>query len=144
MPPPLIYLAGLALGFALDALLPSGEAPGLLRWVLGPALVIAGLASIRSFVLSFGRAGTSLRPGGPTTALVTDGPYARTRNPGYLGMALLCAGIVLLASAPWALIGVGAAALVVDRSVIRREERYLERKFGADYLVYRSRVRRWL
>lgn len=143
-PPPLIYLAGLALGFVLDALLPSSEAPGPVRWLLGPALVVAGLGLMRSFVLSFGRAGTPMQPGRPTTALVTDGPYSHTRNPGYLGMALLSAGIALLADAPWALGGVAAAMLAVDRGVIEREERYLERKFSAEYLAYRSRVRRWL
>jgi protein-S-isoprenylcysteine O-methyltransferase Ste14 len=143
-PPPLIYLAGLALGFLLEALLPGGGVPGLVRWLLGSALALAGLGLMRSFVHSFARAGTPLQPGRPTTALVTDGPYARTRNPGYLGMALLSAGIALLADAPWALLGVAAAALVVDLGVIRREERYLERKFGSEYVTYRARVRRWL
>lgn len=143
-PPPLIYLAGLALGFVLDALLPSGGLPGLVRWLLGPVLALVGLALMRSFVLSFGRAGTPIQPGRPTTALVMGGPYAHTRNPGYLGMALLAAGIALLAAAPWALAGIAAAMLVVDRGVIRREERYLQRKFGAEYVAYRSEVRRWL
>jgi protein-S-isoprenylcysteine O-methyltransferase Ste14 len=143
-PPPLIYLAGLALGFALDAVLPSGEIPGALRWLLGPALVLGGLSLMRSFFLSFGRAGTAVHPGKPSTALVTGGPYAHTRNPAYLGMALLGSGIALLAAAPWALLGIAAAMVVVDGGVIRREERYLERKFGAEYVAYRSRVRRWL
>jgi protein-S-isoprenylcysteine O-methyltransferase Ste14 len=143
-PPPLIYLAGLALGLLLDAALPSTEVPWPVRWLLGPALVLAGLSLMRSFVLSFGRAGTPVRPDKPSTALVTGGPYTHTRNPGYLGMALLAAGIALLVATLWALFGVAAAMLVVDRGVIKREEGYLEREFGAEYVAYRSRVRRWL
>jgi protein-S-isoprenylcysteine O-methyltransferase Ste14 len=143
-PPPLIYLAGLALGFALGAVLPSATLPWAVRWLLGPLLVIAGLLLMRSFISSFRRAETPVHPGWPTTALVTDGPYRHTRNPAYVGMALFSIGIALLAAAPWALIGVAVAVLVVDRGVIAREERYLERRFGAEYVDYSSRVRRWL
>ena len=78
------------------------------------------------------------------TSLVTTGPYRITRNPGYLGLALLYAGIAALARAPWAYVTLVPALIVVDRAVIAREERYLQRRFGEDYLRYRARVRRWL
>lgn len=143
-PPPLIYLGGLGLGFALEAALPGGELPGPVRWIAGAALAAGGLALMGSFLSSFRRARTPAPPWEPTTALVTEGPYRFSRNPGYLGMALLAAGIALLADAPWALLGVAGAAVVIDVGVIRREEPYLERLFGKPYREYRRRVRRWI
>lgn len=141
-PPPLIFLAGLALGIGLDLLL-EGSVPAIVR-VLGAVLVLAGLALDLSFMRHFRRAGTAVEPWKPSTALVTDGLYGVTRNPGYLGMALWSSGLALLLAAPWALIGVALAALVVDRGVIVREERYLEGIFGDEYRAYRARVRRWI
>jgi protein-S-isoprenylcysteine O-methyltransferase Ste14 len=75
---------------------------------------------------------------------VTDGPYRLTRNPGYLGMTLLYAGIAIAADAVWALAPLPVAIAVIDRGVIAREERYLERTFGAPYTEYKRRVRRWI
>jgi protein-S-isoprenylcysteine O-methyltransferase Ste14 len=78
------------------------------------------------------------------TALVQDGPFARTRNPGYLGLALVYTGIALLAGGRWSLLFLPGVLFAVDRGVIQREEDYLERHFGADYDEYRRRVRRWV
>ena len=143
-PPPLVYLAGLGAGLALDALLPSADLPAVLRWPVGALLVAVGLSLMATFVGAFRRAKTNVDPWKPTTAIVTDGPYRFTRNPGYLGMALVFSGIALLADAPWALLMLVPTIAVIDRGVIAREERYLEGKFGQEYLGYRARVRRWL
>jgi protein-S-isoprenylcysteine O-methyltransferase Ste14 len=143
-PPPLIYLAGLAVGFGLEALLPGGSLPGALRWGLGAALVLAGAALLASFNALFHRHETAVEPWKPTTAIVTTGPYRFTRNPAYLGMALVYVGIALLADAPWVLAPLPFVLAVIDRGVIAREERYLERKFGREYLDYKQRVRRWV
>jgi protein-S-isoprenylcysteine O-methyltransferase Ste14 len=141
-PPPLIFALGLALGFALEALLDGGSF-GWARW-LGVVLVVAGGALNLSFIAGFRRADTAVEPWKPTTAIVTDGPYRFTRNPAYLGMALLSAGIVFLADAPWALLPLPLVLLVIDRGVIAREERYLDGLFGDEYSAYRRRVRRWI
>jgi protein-S-isoprenylcysteine O-methyltransferase Ste14 len=143
-PPPLIYLAGLALGFGLEALLPGASLPGLVRWVLGGVLLAAGLALLASFNTSFTRKGTAVEPWKPTTAIVTDGPYRFTRNPAYLGMAVVYVGIALLAEALWVLVPLPFVLSVIDRGVIAREERYLQRKFGREYLDYKATVRRWI
>jgi protein-S-isoprenylcysteine O-methyltransferase Ste14 len=143
-PPPLIYLAGLVVGIVLDALLTEGSLPWPIRWILGGVLAVAGLALLASFNTAFTRRGTAVEPWKPTTAIVTTGPYRITRNPAYLGMALLYIGITLLADAPWALLVLPVVIVVIDRMVIAREERYLERKFGREYLDYRARVRRWV
>jgi protein-S-isoprenylcysteine O-methyltransferase Ste14 len=143
-PPPLIYLAALGLGFLLDALLPSGSVPDALRWTLGPALVLAGIALQASFVVAFVRAKTNVDPYKPTKTIVTTGPYRLTRNPGYLGFTLFVAGIAVLAEALWIFAALALAVLVMDRGVIAREERYLERKFGEQYLSYKRSARRWI
>ena len=143
-PPPLIYLVGLGLGLLLDAFLPEAGLPAAVRWPLGALLVVAGVSLMATFVGAFRRAQTNIDPWKPTTAIVTSGPYRFTRNPGYLGMALVFSGISLLADAPWALLVLLPTMAVIDRGVIVREERYLEGKFGEEYLTYKGRVRRWL
>ena len=144
VPPPLIYLAGLAVGFGLEALLPGTSLPGALRWVLGGVIFLLGLGFALAFNTAFAPEGTAVEPWKPTTAIVTGGPYRVTRNPAYLGMALMYAGIALLGDALWALVPLPVVLAVIDRLVIAREERYLERKFGREYLDYKGTVRRWI
>jgi protein-S-isoprenylcysteine O-methyltransferase Ste14 len=143
-PPPLIYLAGLGIGFGVNAAIGKGSLPPSVRVPVGGAAIIAGVGLLGSFVQAFGRAQTPVDPYTPSQAIVTDGPYRLSRNPGYLGMALTYAGIALVANAPWALVPLPVAIAVVDRGVIVREECYLERKFGATYVDYKRRVRRWI
>jgi protein-S-isoprenylcysteine O-methyltransferase Ste14 len=143
-PPPLIYVTGLGIGFALEALLPSASVARALAWPVGAILLVVGLALARSFVAAFRRAETAVNPGKPTTTLVTAGPYRVTRNPGYLGMALTYAGICILSGALWPLVSLVPAVILIDRGVIAREERYLEGKFGEEYARYKREVRRWL
>ncbi|MEB3980401.1 isoprenylcysteine carboxylmethyltransferase family protein [Mycobacterium sp. 663a-19] len=143
-PPPLIYLAGLAGGFVLDAVLPPVSIPAEFAVPVGCALLVAGGALAASFIRAFARARTTINPYQRSSTLVTTGPYRFTRNPGYLGMALACAGIVVLASAPWAFVVLAGALIVVDRGVIAREERCLEATFGEPYRRYKRRTRRWL
>lgn len=143
-PPPLIFLAGLAAGFGLEALLPGTSLPDALAWIAGGVLLLAGVALLVSFERAFHRKRTAANPWRPTTAIATDGPYRLTRNPAYLGMALVYLGIALLSQALWVLLPLPLVLAIVDRGVIAREERYLERKFGQEYLDYRGRVRRWV
>lgn len=92
----------------------------------------------------FKRARTNPVPWRPATALVTDGPYRFTRNPMYLGMAALYAGIALGAGLLWGLALLPVVLAAIQVAVIAREEAYLERVFGDQYRVYRATVRRWL
>jgi protein-S-isoprenylcysteine O-methyltransferase Ste14 len=143
-PPPLIYLVALAIGFILEALLPSASLPPAVTWPIGGALVVSGAALARSFFRALHTANTPISPYSPSTALVTTGPYRLSRNPGYLGMALAYAGIAILSGALWVLVPLVPALFLIDRGVIRREERKLERTFGEDYNRYRARTRRWI
>ena len=107
-------------------------------------LIALGIAVDIWFSVTLSRARTPVNPYSPTEALVTSGPYAFSRNPAYVGMAVIFVGIALAAEAPWALLALPLALLTIDRGVIQREEPYLERLFGDQYRGYRSRVRRWL
>jgi protein-S-isoprenylcysteine O-methyltransferase Ste14 len=143
-PPPLIYLGALGAGFALDAAIGEAALPSTVARPVGAALIVAGAGLMGTFVRAFGRAQTPIDPYTPSEAIVTDGPYLLTRNPAYLGMTLAYAGIAIASNAPWALVPLPVAIAVIDRGVIAREERYLERKFGARYTDYKHRVRRWI
>ena len=142
-PPPVISLGFLGLGFLLEGLLPGAELPWWAQWV-GAVVIVAGAAVMLWFELAFKRAGTDANPYRPSKALATDGPYRFSRNPGYLGMAITYVGITLAAEAPWALVMLVPATLVIQYGVIHREERYLERLFGEEYLSYKRTTRRWI
>lgn len=143
-PPPLIYVAGFLVGVALELAFPIGGLP--LPLAIAAGVVGGGIWFWLdgSAMRRFQRAGTSMIPMRPSTALVASGPYRFTRNPMYLGMAALHAGLALALGVIWAVILLPLVLLAVDRLVIAREERYLERQFGDDYLAYKRRVRRWL
>jgi protein-S-isoprenylcysteine O-methyltransferase Ste14 len=85
-----------------------------------------------------------IRTDRPVPRLTTDGPFRYTCNPGYLSLAMFYAGIAVLRNALWAILLLPLVVNVIQREVIWREERYLERTFGEEYLDYKARVRRWV
>ncbi len=145
--PPLLFLASLLLGLALDRLLPLPFAVpdgDLVRWITGGASVLIGLALFAAGIRNFLRAGTPVPTNQPTRALVTAGIHGWTRNPIYLGMFLVYGGIGIAAPSPWTLILTLPLAITIRYGVVAREEAYLERRFGDAYRDYKARVRRWL
>lgn len=143
-PPPIIVLAGLAIGLALDGRLAKPEMNHLLLVLAGANLAVTGLLSGIAALGLFRRVGTNPEPWKPSSALVTDGIYRFTRNPMYLGMLLLYAGIALAAGGALTAAAWVAVFVILNVYVIGREEAYLERRFGHAYAAYRRRVRRWL
>jgi len=97
-----------------------------------------------SALLEMRRAGTHVDPRQQVTALVTQGPFRLTRNPLYLSLTLLYAGIALMVNSLWAILLLPGALIMIRYGVINREERYLERTFGEQYLSYKAKVRRWV
>jgi protein-S-isoprenylcysteine O-methyltransferase Ste14 len=144
-PPPLIFAGVLLIGLVLGWLLHIGGfgAYRMLSIYAGGVLAIVGAIVVILASSLFRRVGTNVKPWQPATALVTSGLYRRTRNPMYLGMSLLYAGLALLFNSIIALLLLFVVIPIVQTQVIAREERYLEARFGDDYRAYRARVRRW-
>jgi protein-S-isoprenylcysteine O-methyltransferase Ste14 len=144
-PPPLLFLLPLALGLVLTLwVFPTPLIAVTFAWALAclPLLFWLGLAA--SSLLAFRRARTSINPTVPTAALVMHGPYRISRNPMYLSFVLLYLGLAIGFQSFWALLLLPLAFWAVEFRVIRLEERYLEQKFGSEYVRYREQVRRWL
>jgi protein-S-isoprenylcysteine O-methyltransferase Ste14 len=144
IPPPLLFVLPLAVAFIGDRLMPIGFVHGPLRWMIGSLLVVAGLILNIAGFITQRRAGTDPIPFHPTTRIVAHGLYRFSRNPMYLGFGLWTFGIALLVNSVWMLLAAPIGLVLTDRLVIAKEERYLERKFGAEYLSYKRRVRRWI
>ena len=136
-PPPLLYAVPWLGGLLLDLLVPLPRLPVGLR-VVGLPVLAAGVALGGWFLVTMQRAGTPVDPREAPTALVTSGPFRHTRNPAYLAFALTFVGLSLLAGTRWPLLLLPGVLVVVDRGVIQREERYLEREFGSDYREYQA------
>jgi protein-S-isoprenylcysteine O-methyltransferase Ste14 len=111
---------------------------------LGWPLLGGGVLLLVWFEWAMWQADTSSNPYKPVKHIATEGPFRYTRNPGYLSMAMIYSGIAARANALWAILVLPVALLVIQRGVIEREERYLEDKFGEEYLSYKARVRRWI
>ena len=142
--PPLIYLGFLAVGLVLDYVRPAPLIPDIAQYSLGAALIVLGAVILAAAIRQFRRAGTNVPTNRATTALVADGLYRFSRNPIYIALSLVYAGIGIAADSPCVL-GLLLPILVIIRyGVIAREERYLERKSGQEYLRYKVSVRRWV
>jgi protein-S-isoprenylcysteine O-methyltransferase Ste14 len=140
-----IFLGALGLGLVLQRLRPLHLFPDSpAARILGWCLIVAGLILSGAVVRHFWRAGTPVTPRRETRRLVLSGPYRFSRNPDYVGQALIVGGLGLLLGAAWVVLALGPALLLVRYGVIAREERYLERRFGEEYRRFRGRVRRWL
>lgn len=139
LPPPLIYAAFFAAGWFWRPY----EFP---RWLRlgGAALIFAGFALAVWAMSLMAAAHTNVDPFRPTTAIVSRGPFARSRNPIYVAMAVMYAGAAVAFALTGALLLLPPAIAAMTVLIIRREERYLEAKFGDEYRAYRQRVRRWL
>jgi protein-S-isoprenylcysteine O-methyltransferase Ste14 len=133
VPPPLVYVMPLLLGIVLHRRAPRLPLPNWLRLTLGLLLVAVGTAGCGWFLGTLHAANTTYIPDHLATALVVTGPFPYSRNPGYVSMATIYAGIALIANALTAF-GILAAILVVlTRGVIEPEEQYLDRRFGESY-----------
>jgi protein-S-isoprenylcysteine O-methyltransferase Ste14 len=137
-------LAILVLGLLLNRRFPVSFLPRRMARILGWPLLGGGVLLIGWFEWAMRHAGTPTNPYKPVTRVVTEGPFRYTRNPGYLAMAMIYTGIAGLANALWAILLLPVAMFAIQRGVIEREERYLEGKFGEEYLRYKARVRRWV
>jgi protein-S-isoprenylcysteine O-methyltransferase Ste14 len=142
--PPVAIGAPLVAGEVVT--LAAGDPLGLpgFRVPLG-LLLVAAFAVWNGWALwLFQRHRTGLLPGQATETLMTVGPFARSRNPLYVGLLVLYVGLCLLLPTFWGLVLTPLAVLLVEWGAIRPEEGFLRERFGPAYEEYAGRVRRWL
>jgi protein-S-isoprenylcysteine O-methyltransferase Ste14 len=142
--PPVWLLFGIVASYALDRWLPLVR---LMRspWnYLGLLPLLLGVAMSLTAAGAFRRAGTPVVPFERSTQLVTGGWFAVTRNPMYLGLTLILAGVALIDGTLGALLPLPLFIAILHFRFIRGEEIFLEGIFGEQYRSYRGRVRRWI
>ena len=110
---------------------------GIVLFIIAPLLAIPAMWRMKA-------AGTNVHPSEPTTTIVRGGPYRFTRNPMYLALTLLQIGVAFVLNDAITFLFAAALALMLHFGVILREERYLEAKFGEEYLALKRSVRRWI
>ena len=144
--PPILWGGGVIASLALGYLTPLGW-PGtddFAARTIGLTIGAAGIALLVWAILTLRRHGTTVLPDVGATALVTDGPYWRFRNPIYLADVMILLGIAELTKNVWFVVGAVAFVALVTWLAILPEERHLERRFGKAYLDYKAKSRRWI
>ena len=145
--PPLIVIATLVLGCALQWLMPLGLLVNVghtWRIVVGVPVLIVGLLAAASGRVALMRHGTNVNPLRPAVALVTEGIYRWTRNPMYVGISTALLGIALIFAVDWLPIVLLPGLFILHFGVVLREEQYLDRKFGETYRRYKLSTPRYL
>lgn len=144
MPPPLPCLIGLITGVGLYLIFPLSFPSRIVTVVLGVIGVVVVVALSVAMSRAFDRHNTSANPKSETTAIVDTGPFKYSRNPAYLTVGILQVAIGLLLNNVWVVVLTAPALIAIHMMVVKKEERYLEDKFGNEYLQYKSRVRPWI
>lgn len=146
--PPAIPLVTVLAGVGLHYMWPIDlgvQIPVPLRYWIGGSIVAAAVLLLGGWsVLLMRRSGQSENPWKPTTCIIERGPYRFTRNPMYLQMVVVCLGFAVLLMNPWILILTPVGGWALQELAIVPEEQYLEGKFGAAYIEYKRKVRRWI
>src|SRR5918995_7430653 len=142
--PPLVCLGSILLGLLLHFAWPLPHKRQPVGALIGAGVVLMTVGLFITAVRTFRAAGTPVPGNRPTTTIVRTGPYRFSRNPIYLAFSALQVGIALWVGSLWLLITLVPAIALMSFVVIPREERYLEARFPAEYLSFKSSVRRWL
>lgn len=145
IPPPLVAVLFAVAIWALSVVLPvTWTWPG--QAVSAAAFALGGVTLDVVSVIGFFRAKTTINPLKPeaSAVLVTTGFYRFTRNPMYLGMAMILLGWTLYHGTPLGLFVWFGFVAYITRFQILPEERRLKDLFGANYAAYCERVRRWI
>jgi protein-S-isoprenylcysteine O-methyltransferase Ste14 len=144
IPPPPIYAAVFLVGLLLQWLFPLPFLPQPVALGVGAGLLGAWALLVISSIPTLVRRGGTLNTNAASARLVTGGAYRFSRNPIYLSLVLLYAGLACLFGVVWALILLPLLVVYTHVLVIRREERFLDRAFGEEYRAYKARVRPWI
>lgn len=142
--PLLLMLFLLALSWPLSLILPTALSHQNIITIVGYALLISGTTLLLSAAGLFKKIGTTIDPTKAPDQLVTTGIYKLSRNPMYLGMLLILIGAQLALSSLFGMILPITFFLIMNKIVIPREEQMVASSFGAEYVEYKTLVRRWI
>ena len=143
-PPPFIFLLSILIGLGINRFWPMSVVASALAMPLGVAFIVASIALAFFGFRELGRHKTTIRPDEPSSAIVKTGPFRFTRNPLYVSLSALQLGIGLWTNSLWIVLMLIPVGIIMTTQIIAREEAYLERAFGEDYLSYKASVRRWI
>lgn len=148
-PPPLLYVLTAVVAWLLETRLVrirliGGSASTFPLEIFGAMLLLAGFTLVAWGLYTFASARTAILPMRAATRVVSWGPYAFSRNPMYVGMAIMYLGGALVLNWGWAILLLPVAMLSIYLLVIKREETYLSDAFPVEFEEYRKKVRRWL
>lgn len=146
VPPPIAAAIVAGIMWLISSSSDALALPTTVRISLVVFLTIAGTGFSLAGAIALRQAKTTVNPTKPESAssLVVSGVYRITRNPMYVGLLLMLVAWCIFLSAPWAIAGPVAFFLYIGKFQIAPEEQVMSQKFGADYLAYKVRVRRWL
>jgi len=143
--PPVWLVAFIAIAWAQSVYAPMGLNFGTgFADLLGGLLVGGGLLLMLMAVLEFYRHKTTIMPRRDSSHFVQSGIYKKSRNPIYLGDALILAGLILRWDAVLSLPLIPIFVWVIEKRFIEGEENHLRRTYRAQYASYLNRVRRWI
>jgi protein-S-isoprenylcysteine O-methyltransferase Ste14 len=142
--PPFFFIIPLLIGTVVEYFVPTSLLPTLPSIIIGLLFSWTSLPFIILSLRSFYKVKTAFDARRTTTTLVTTGIYKISRNPAYLSLVLFYIGLSFLINSIWILVLVIPAIYSVQKFCIEREEKYLEGKFGRQYVEYKKQVRRWL
>ena len=143
-PPPLIFLGFILVSAIIDYFYPLSFDTAMPSKMLGYGVIIVALLIVFIASRSFKKVKTNIEPWKPTSKIVSEGVFAYSRNPIYLAFALVPIGLGIILGSVWILLSFIPAVICTYFVAIKKEEQYLEQKFGSEYLDYKTKGRRWL
>jgi protein-S-isoprenylcysteine O-methyltransferase Ste14 len=142
--PPLLYLLVLVTGIIISYFFPYHFIDFSIALPIGIIITFLGIASLILAAKLFRKNKNPVNPSGSTQLIICTGIYKYTRNPMYLGLTTIFIGISTITNAWFSFILLFPLLMICQKGIIEREESYLARKFGNEYLDYQSKVRRWI
>ena len=142
--PPILYLITLALGISISFIFPHKFLQTIWALSIGIFLLIFGLVFLFLGARTLRKNNTTVNPNGVSTTIVKEGIFRYTRNPMYVSFTIINMGISIIFNAWAGILLLFPLIVIVQKGIIEREEKYLTRKFGIEYLDYKLKVHRWL
>ena len=140
--PPVWLLAAIGVVWGFDWLMPWGLF-GPLGPGVGAALIGVGIVMIVLAAAQMLAARTTVIPRKQPSRLVTSGVFGWSRNPIYLGDAMILAGVILWWDVPVAVPLVFGFILLIQHRFILAEEAVLQAAFGQSFTQWTARTGRW-